>query len=199
MCWPFSVQGRRYPFGKTAWLLLTQHMANLGLMTLPEQHRLYTLFADYLFPKGSQLVIKPHPDDIAGTYHRVFGEDAVVLPFAMPSELMAYCIRGRFQKAAAAYSTSVRSMGHIADETLCFDSRILQDWRYLPLYDCAVRFLQASGYPGSGNRWGRGIAPGALPVFRKGNRFLPSRGAVPLRPGPGHQRFGREKRKRRST
>lgn len=141
----FFGAGETVSLRENSVLLLTQHMANLGLMTLPEQHRLYTLFADYLFPKGSQLVIKPHPDDIAGTYHRVFGEDTVVLPFAMPSELMAYCIRGRFQKAAAAYSTSVRSMGHIADETLCFDSRILQDWRYLPLYNCAVRFLQAAG------------------------------------------------------
>ncbi len=130
---------------KNSSLLLTQHMANLGLMSLPEQHRLYTLFADYLFAPGSQLVIKPHPDDIAGTYRQVFGEAVTILPFAMPSELMKYNIEGRFQKAAAAYSTSVRSMSHISDETLCFDSRILQDWKYLPEYDCAVRFLQAAG------------------------------------------------------
>ncbi len=126
-------------------LLLTQHMANLGLMSLEDQHRLYTLFADYLFAPGSQLVIKPHPDDIAGTYRAVFGETVTILPFAMPSELMKYCLEGRFQKAAAAYSTSVRSMSYIADETLCFDNRILKDWKYIPLYDAAVRFLQAVG------------------------------------------------------
>ncbi len=125
-------------------LLLTQHMANLGLMTLEEQHRLYQLFADYLFPAGSHLVIKPHPDDIAGTYHLIFPQ-ASVLPFAMPSELMRYGVQGRFQKAAAAYSTSVRSMSYLCDETLCFDSRILTDWKYIPAYDCAVKFLQEIG------------------------------------------------------
>ena len=131
---------------KNSSLLLTQHMANLGLMTLGEQHRMYTLFADYLFSPGSQLVMKPHPDDIAGTYRAVFGEGVTILPFAMPSELMKYCIDGKFQKAAAAYSTSVRSMSYIAEETLCFDSRILQDWKYMPIYDCAVRFLQKAGF-----------------------------------------------------
>ena len=126
-------------------LLLTQHMANLGLMTLEEQHLLYTLFADYLFAPDSQLVVKPHPDDIAGMYRRIFQGKAKILPFAMPSELIRYCISGCFQKAAAAYSTSVRSMCSIAGQTLCFDNRILKDWRYMPQYDCAVRFLQSIG------------------------------------------------------
>ena len=139
----FGVQGR-LPLGGNSVLLLTQHMANLGLMTLEEQHQLYQLFADYLFPKDSHLVIKPHPDDIVGNYHRIF-PDAAVLPFAMPSELMKYGVEGRFKKAAAAYSTSVRSMGYLCDETLCFDSLILKNWKYIPEYDSVVRFLQEAG------------------------------------------------------
>ena len=125
-------------------LLLTQHMANLGLMTLEEQHQMYQLFADYFFPQDSCLVIKPHPDDIAGNYHRMF-PDATVMPFAMPSELMKYGVQGRFQKAAAAYSTSVRSMAYLCDESLCFDKRILKNWKHIPVYDCVVRFLQELG------------------------------------------------------
>jgi hypothetical protein len=53
-------------------LLLTQHMANLGLMTLDEQHLFYKYFADYFLPSNSQLIIKPHPDDIAGMYEYIF-------------------------------------------------------------------------------------------------------------------------------
>ena len=34
---------------------------------LQEQHLLYQLLADY-FCQGMQLVVKPHPDDIAGMY-----------------------------------------------------------------------------------------------------------------------------------
>ena len=140
----FFGMGEPLSLRENSVLLLTQHMANLGLMTLEEQHRLYQLFADYLFPAGSHLVIKPHPDDIAGNYRRIF-PGSEVLPFAMPSELMRYGVKGRFQKAAAAYSTSVRSMGYLCDETLCFDSRILTDWKYIPEYDCTVRFLQEIG------------------------------------------------------
>ncbi len=125
-------------------LLLTQHLANLGLMPLPDQHRFYTLFADLLLPKGP-LMIKPHPDDIAGTYHAAFHTPVQVLPFAMPSELLPYCVKGTFSLAAAAYSTSVRTLSNVAQDTLCFDDRILKDWRYLPQYAAAARFLKAAG------------------------------------------------------
>lgn len=125
-------------------LLLTQHLANLGLMPLPDQHRFYTLFADLLLPKGP-LMIKPHPDDIAGTYHAAFHTPVQVLPFAMPSELLPYCVKGTFSLAAAAYSTSVRTLSNVAQDTLCFDDRILKNWRYLPQYAAAARFLKAAG------------------------------------------------------
>mgnify|MGYP005755143643 CR=1 FL=1 len=128
------------PFG----LLLTQHLANLGLMPLGEQHRLYTLFADY-FLDGMHLVIKPHPDDIAGCYQTVFGGKATVLPFAMPSELLPFCVDGQFEKAAAAYSTAVRSLGGCAKEAFSFDERILTDYRYLFAYHCAGMLLDALG------------------------------------------------------
>ncbi len=125
-------------------LLLTQHLTNLGLMPLPDQHRFYTLFADLLLPKGP-LIIKPHPDDIAGTYHAAFRTPVRVLPFAMPSELLPYCVKGTFSLAAAAYSTSVRTLSNVAENTLCFDNRILKNWRYLPQYAAAARFLKAAG------------------------------------------------------
>lgn len=116
-----------------AGLILTQHMANLSLMPLEDQHRLYTLFAD-LFLDGKHLVIKPHPDDIAGCYQEIFSGAATVLPFAMPSELLPFCIDVTFDRAIAAYSTAVRSLGKSTKEAVCFDSRILTDFRYLLRY-----------------------------------------------------------------
>ena len=145
-------------------LLLTQHLANLGLMPLPDQHRFYTLFADLLLPKGP-LMIKPHPDDIAGTYHAAFHTPVQVLPFAMPSELLPYCVKGTFSLAAAAYSTSVRTLSNVAQDTLCFDDRILKNWRYLPQYAAAARFLKAAGFPpGCHRRRRRGALPGVPPA-----------------------------------
>lgn len=130
---------QKLSLGTSSGLILTQHMANLGLMTLPQQRRLYTLFADLLLP-GMHPVIKPHPDDIAGCYHTLF-PDADVLPFSMPSELLPYCTDAVFDKAVAAYSTAVRSLGPCVKTAVSFDKRTLTDYPYLLSYYAASRVL----------------------------------------------------------
>ncbi|MDD6489374.1 MAG: hypothetical protein PUG48_06155 [Clostridia bacterium] len=129
-------------------LILTQHMANLGIMSLDGQHRLYTLFADY-FLEGTHITVKPHPDDIAGRYRELFGDNATVLPFAMPSELLPYCIDGRVKTAIAANSTAVNSLGEFCDRTICFDNRILKTFRYLNRYYAAYKLIEHIGKNGS--------------------------------------------------
>lgn len=124
-----------------AGLILTQHFANLGLMPLEEQHRLYTLFAD-IFLQDKAIVIKPHPDDIAGCYDEIFHGDATVLLFAMPSELLPFCANVVFDKAIAAYSTAVRSLGGSAKCAVSFDDRILNDYRHLVRYDAVSQLLR---------------------------------------------------------
>ncbi|MGM9648395.1 MAG: hypothetical protein ACI3XY_00295 [Butyricicoccaceae bacterium] len=124
-----------------AGLILTQHLANLGLMPLEEQHRLYTLFAD-VFLQDKAIVIKPHPDDIAGCYDEIFHGKATVLPFAMPSELLPFCANVVFDKAIAAYSTAVRTLGGSAKCAVSFDNRILSDYRHLVRYDAVSQLLR---------------------------------------------------------
>lgn len=121
-------------------LLLTQHLANLGILSLEQQHHLYLLLADY-FLKNQTIVIKPHPDDLAGRYKEIFGESMSVLPFAMPSELLPYCITDRFSTVLAASSTAAKSFTDIADKTLWFDPRIHSDFVYIHRYNIAVLLL----------------------------------------------------------
>lgn len=121
-------------------LILTQHLANLGIMTLEQQHRLYLLLADY-FLKNQTIIIKPHPDDLAGRYKEIFGENMPVLPFAMPSELLPYCITDRFSTVLAASSTAAKSFNDIAEKTLWFDPRIHSDYAYIHRYNIAVLVL----------------------------------------------------------
>lgn len=123
-------------------LILTQHMANLGIMSLEDQHLLYTLFADY-FLEGTHIAIKPHPDDIAGCYNEIFGDDATVLPFAMPSELLPYTLGGKLKTAIAAYSTAVKTLGSYSDRIICFDNRIMSDFRHLNRYYAALMLMSA--------------------------------------------------------
>lgn len=132
---------------KNTSLILTQHMANLGIMSLSDQHRLYELFADY-FLENTHIAIKPHPDDIAGRYRDIFGNNCTVFPFAMPSELLPYVFDGRVKNAIAAYSTAVKNLGNFCDRMICFDNRIMEDFRHIHRYFAAVRLAEYIG----GNR-----------------------------------------------
>ena len=46
-----------------ATILLTQHFANLRILSFEDQILIYQMFVDYFLP-GKNLVIKPHPDDL---------------------------------------------------------------------------------------------------------------------------------------
>ena len=129
---------------KNTSLILTQHMANLGIMPLCDQHKLYELFADY-FLENTHIAIKPHPDDIAGRYKDIFGNSCTVLPFAMPSELLPYVFDGRVKTAIAAYSTAVKNLGNFCDRMICFDNRIMDDFRHIHRYYAAVRLAKYLG------------------------------------------------------
>ena len=140
----FGVSGKVNGKNKSLSLILTQHMANLGIMSLDNQHKLYTLFADY-FLGDTHITVKPHPDDIAGRYGELFGDNATVLPFAMPSELLPYCIDGRVKTAIAANSTAVNSLGGFCDRMICFDNRILQTFDYLNRYYAVYKLIEIIG------------------------------------------------------
>jgi len=131
---------KELPQTKTS-LLLTQHLANMNYMPLEQQHKLYLLLADY-FLQGQTLVIKPHPDDIAGRYRELFGEDTQILPLAMPSELLPYCVAERFGTVLAASSTSTKSFADMADKALWFEARIHQDFLHMHRYYVAAQLLK---------------------------------------------------------
>ncbi len=122
-------------------LILTQHMANLGIMTLDDQHLIYRMFADY-FLANTHIIVKPHPDDIAGRYGEIFGENATVLPFAMPSELLPYTLNVGVKTAIAAYSTAVKNLGDFCDRMICFDNRIMDDFRHIHRYFAALALVK---------------------------------------------------------
>ena len=122
-------------------LILTQHVANLGIMPLEKQHLLYRLLADY-FLENTYIAIKAHPDDIAGRYDEIFSGEAAILPFAMPSELLPYCIGSKIKTAIAANSTAVKSLSDICERTVCFDNRILSDFEDIHRYYCVIEIIR---------------------------------------------------------
>lgn len=144
----FGVDKKIEATDKKISLILTQHMANLGIMPLEKQHLLYCLLADY-FLENTYIAVKPHPDDIAGRYDEIFFGEAAVLPFAMPSELLPYCLGSSIKTAIAANSTAVKSLSDICDRTICFDNRILTGFEDIHRYFCTVEIIKSLSLSGN--------------------------------------------------
>lgn len=81
---------RRRLGAKAQAVLLTQHFANLGLMSEEEQKRLYERLRDGAL-RGVRLIVKPHPDDTLD-YREIF-PDAYVIRQIFPAELLPYVFR----------------------------------------------------------------------------------------------------------
>lgn len=70
-------------------VLLTQHFANLGVMGIQEQERLYRGLASREL-RGLRLIVKPHPDDTLD-YTDIF-PGAQIICEIFPSELLPYVL-----------------------------------------------------------------------------------------------------------
>lgn len=91
-------------------ILLTQHFANLGIMSREEQQCLYTGLRDGSL-QGLRLIIKPHPDDTLD-YRGIF-PDAYVIREIFPAELLPYIFRRKPGTVCALDSTGCENLrGH---------------------------------------------------------------------------------------
>lgn len=73
-------------------ILLTQHFANLGMMSEEEQRTSYERLRERA-PEGIRLLIKKHPDDTMD-YEEIF-PGAAVIRETFPSELLPYVFRDK--------------------------------------------------------------------------------------------------------
>lgn len=85
-------------------ILLTQHFANLGIMSLEKQKELYQSLKEKYF-KDNTLIIKKHPDDTLD-YSEIFC-NAQIIKEIFPSELLPYVFQGHPKNIVTISSTSV--------------------------------------------------------------------------------------------
>lgn len=85
-------------------LVLTEHFANLSVMTWEEQIFLYKYLVDY-FMEGYKLLFKPHPDDVM--YYELEFPGSVVLRTRFPAELLPYIFTSKPGLVATSSSTSI--------------------------------------------------------------------------------------------
>lgn len=105
---------------------LPQHNVNMGIFTNEQQKNLSSLLIDY-FSENEGVCIKPHPNDIQTDYSKVFN-DSTILSRKFPSELLPLIIKNKFKLGITAWSTSIKQMNEILEDSICFTSQI--DYTY---------------------------------------------------------------------
>lgn len=139
----FFLSNQMFHIPPNASLLLTQHFANLNMLSFEEQALIYQLFVDY-FLEDRQLVIKPHPDDLM--YYRQLFPEAQVIREKFPSEFMPFLLDHQPSCVATISSTAIYSLRGHYPEILELDNRYERDYPMTHRYFAAVRAAQALGH-----------------------------------------------------
>lgn len=125
-------------------LMLTQHFANLQVLSFEEQALLYQIVMDYFFPQRT-VVFKTHPDDML-YYAKLFPEHQVVNA-RFPSELLGLVFCPKPKEIATISSTAVKSQyGHF-DEIFELGFAYEKLYTQTPIYDVALHFAVQTENP----------------------------------------------------
>lgn len=107
---------------KTA-LILTQRFSAYKMLNEEECIQLYLLLTD-IFAKDCKIYLKPHPADNCN-YNKVF-KNAIILEKEMPSELIRFSIRDKFDVGICTYSSSINSLKAYINKIYNMDERIVE-------------------------------------------------------------------------
>ncbi len=141
----FIPDEKRYEIKENSTVLFTQHFANLFAMSLEEQAHLYQIFVDY-FCNDSNVVIKPHPDDLL--YYSELFPDAITIHDRFPSEFIPYVCSPSPQKYATVYSSAIYNMmgqGEVIELSIDYEKNYLFSNKYY-VAACIVCGLNAPVY-----------------------------------------------------
>lgn len=129
----------RITIPKEAYLLLTEHFANLRVMSFEEQVMIYQLFVDYLL-ENKQVVIKPHPDDIL-YYTRLF-PDIPIVRASFPAEFIPIIFNNKPKGIATVDSTAVHNIKNCVEETIEMGIWFRKGFYYLHKYYFAIQLAK---------------------------------------------------------
>lgn len=85
-------------------ILLTQHFANLKIMSFKEQETIYKWFVDY-FLEDKYILIKPHPDDVM--YYKKILNNVDIIKERFPSEFLPLLINDNVEEIVTISSTAI--------------------------------------------------------------------------------------------
>lgn len=118
-------------------LVLTQHFANLTIMTWDEQKLIYTLLVDY-FLENYYLVFKTHPFDLM--YYDELFENSIVIRERFPAELLPYILSNKPDCVATINSTAIKGIDSIISKSVSFDIDFEIEFKKLHKYFVAMEY-----------------------------------------------------------
>lgn len=119
-------------------LLLTQHFANLKILSFESQALIYQYIVDYFFP-DKQLIIKPHPDDVM-FYNKLFPE-AKIIREKFPSELLPFLFENIPDTVSTVSSTAAFNIENIFRNKVIFSNYTEQEFVNINRYYVAIKLL----------------------------------------------------------
>lgn len=100
--------------------LLTQHFANLNIMSWKEQEEIYKVFCDYFLYDYNKIIIKPHPSD--NMYYDLLLPNAAMIKEKFPSEFLPFIYSDSPVCVSAVSSTSINLLSPYFNQSICLDN-----------------------------------------------------------------------------
>lgn len=129
-------------FSENSAMILTQHFANLGMLTYVEQALLYQMTIDYYLP-NDKIYVKPHPDDLMSYKSEI--SDCEVIPGRFPSELLHIISDTKPEKLLAISSSSILNLNKYYNNIIGFNEEYLKTFYYNHQYYLAAKIVEIIG------------------------------------------------------
>lgn len=126
-------------FSAPSALFLTQHFANLRMLSYEEHALCYQLTVDY-FLDGYNIYYKWHPSDCMP--YADFMNDAKMISGDFPSELLTLIIDKKIEVSASVSSTGVYNLHGISEKILTFTEDYLKSFMLNHIYYFCARLAQ---------------------------------------------------------
>ncbi len=124
---------------QNAVLFLTQHFANLQILSFEQQILIYQTVFDYFF-EGKDIVIKPHPNDIM-YYGKLFPKYKIIREI-FPSEFLPIMFTNKPDMIATISSTAINNLHKYFSKSFCLGVQYEKDFVYTHRYYVAVQLIR---------------------------------------------------------
>jgi len=116
-------------------LLLTQHFANLGILSFEQQVLIYQYLFDFFL--NGVIAIKPHPNDFM--YYSLLFPNSIMIKGKFPSEFLPFVLKTKPDIIATISSTAIYPLRNHFKSVLEFDDGFIREFEKLNKYYYALK------------------------------------------------------------